>query len=55
MSFWINVLPNMLLHGQNAVLVVSTHKLLFLQHLTIPGFPQSDYTVGKLNVDAGSL
>ena len=25
------------------------------QHLAIPGFPQSDHTVGKLSVDAGSL
>ena len=30
-------------------------KMLFLQHLAIPGFPQSDHTVSKLNADAGSL
>ena len=28
---------------------------LFLQHLVIPGFPQSDYTHSKLSPDAGSL
>ena len=29
--------------------------LLSLQHLAIPGFPQSDHTVSKLSSDAGSL
>jgi hypothetical protein len=30
-------------------------KVAISQHLAIPGFPQSDHTVGKLSVDAGSL
>ena len=30
-------------------------KPLFLQHLPIPGFPQSDHTGGKLSADTGSL
>ena len=30
-------------------------KSLFLRHLAIPGFPQSDHTVSKLSADAGSL
>ena len=28
---------------------------LFLQHLAIPGFPQSNHTVSKLSVNADSL
>ena len=30
-------------------------KPLFLRHLAIPGFPQSDHTVSKLSADADSL
>ena len=30
-------------------------KMLFLQHLAIPGFPQSDHTVSKLSGNADSL
>ena len=30
-------------------------KSLFLRHLAIPGFPQSDHTVSKLSADADSL
>ena len=34
------------------VLCIQKPKLLFLQHLAIAGFPQSDDTVSKLSVDA---
>ena len=30
-------------------------KVAISQHLATPGFPQSDYTVGKLSADAASL
>ena len=30
-------------------------KLLFLSHLAIPGFPQSNHTVSKISADADSL
>jgi hypothetical protein len=30
-------------------------KVAISQHLAIPGFPQSDHTVGKLSADAGLL
>ena len=33
----------------------SAGKVDISQHLAIPGFPQSDHTVGKPSVDAGSL
>ena len=36
MTFWRNVLPNMLLHGQNAVLVVSTSPQNFYQCTLCP-------------------
>ena len=30
-------------------------KVYISQHLAIPGFPQSDHTVGKPSADTGSL
>jgi hypothetical protein len=33
----------------------SAGKVAISRHLAIPGFPQSDHTVGKLIADAGSL
>ena len=35
--------------------ISNSTKLLFLQHLVIPGFPQSNHTVSKLSADTGSL
>jgi hypothetical protein len=36
-------------------LLLADGKVAISQHLAIPGFPQSDHTVGKLSADAVSL
>ena len=47
--------PLLLADGNLRCGMYPTGKIAISQHLAIPGFPQSDHTVGKLSGDAGSL
>ena len=47
--------PLLLAEGNLCCGIYPADKVDISQHLAIPGFPQSNQTVGKLSVDAGSL
>ena len=47
--------PLLLADGTLSCRMYSAGKVDISQHLAIPGFPQSDHTVGKPSADAGSL
>ena len=49
------LIPLLLAKSGLSCWIYPTDQLLFPQHLAIHGFPQSDHTVSKLSVNAGSL